>query len=60
MKQAAVYAIAELAGAEQSEAVAAAYGDDDLSFGADYLIPKPLRPAPDYAHRTCRGASCDG
>jgi len=44
MKQAAVYAIAELAGAEQSEAVAAAYGDDDLSFGADYLIPKPFDP----------------
>jgi len=44
MKQAAVHAIAELAGAEQSEEVAAAYGDDDLSFGADYLIPKPFDP----------------
>ncbi len=44
MKQAAVYAIAELAGAEQSEEVAAAYSDDNLSFGADYLIPKPFDP----------------
>ncbi|MDO9054188.1 MAG: NADP-dependent malic enzyme [Gallionella sp.] len=44
MKQAAVHAIAELAGAEQSEEVAAAYGDDNLSFGADYLIPKPFDP----------------
>ncbi len=44
MKHAAVYAIAELAEAEQSDEVASAYGDEDLSFGADYLIPKPFDP----------------
>ena len=44
MKLAAVHAIAELAHAEQSEVVASAYGDQDLSFGPDYLIPKPFDP----------------
>ncbi len=44
MKHAAVYAIAELAEAEQSEEVASAYDDEDLSFGVDYLIPKPFDP----------------
>jgi malate dehydrogenase (oxaloacetate-decarboxylating)(NADP+) len=44
MKLAAVYAIAELAQAEQSDAVAAVYGEETLSFGAEYLIPKPFDP----------------
>jgi malate dehydrogenase (oxaloacetate-decarboxylating)(NADP+) len=44
MKRAAVYAIAELAEAEQSEEVAAVYGGDSLRFGAHYLIPKPFDP----------------
>lgn len=44
MKLAAVHAIAELALAEQSEVVASAYGDQDLSFGPDYIIPKPFDP----------------
>ncbi|MDP1634356.1 MAG: NADP-dependent malic enzyme, partial [Gallionellaceae bacterium] len=44
MKLAAVHAIAGLAQAEQSDAVAAVYGDEHLSFGADYLIPKPFDP----------------
>jgi len=44
MKQAAVYAIAELAQAEQSDEVASVYGDEALSFGVDYLIPKPFDP----------------
>lgn len=44
MKLAAVRAIAELAHAEQSEAVASAYGDQDLSFGPEYIIPKPFDP----------------
>lgn len=44
MKLAAVHAIAELAHAEQSEVVAFAYGDQDLSFGPDYIIPKPFDP----------------
>ncbi|MEI7366281.1 NADP-dependent oxaloacetate-decarboxylating malate dehydrogenase [Pectobacterium aroidearum] len=44
MKLACVHAIADLALAEQSEVVASAYGDQDLSFGPDYLIPKPFDP----------------
>ncbi|MCL5460278.1 hypothetical protein M3M33_16695, partial [Loigolactobacillus coryniformis] len=41
---AAVHAIAELAQAEQSEVVAAAYVGATLSFGPEYLIPKPFDP----------------
>jgi len=44
MKIAAVKAIADLAHAEQSEVVAAAYGNANLSFGREYLIPKPFDP----------------
>jgi malate dehydrogenase (oxaloacetate-decarboxylating)(NADP+) len=44
MKLAAVDAIAELARAEQSEIVTAAYGEQQPSFGAEYLIPKPFDP----------------
>ncbi|WP_075181415.1 NADP-dependent oxaloacetate-decarboxylating malate dehydrogenase [Pantoea sp. 1.19] len=44
MKLAAVRAIADLALAEQSEVVASAYGDQELSFGPEYLIPKPFDP----------------
>jgi malate dehydrogenase (oxaloacetate-decarboxylating)(NADP+) len=45
MKLASVRAIADLAMAEQSEIVAAAYGGDrDLRFGPEYLIPKPFDP----------------
>ncbi|GGD32198.1 malic enzyme [Franconibacter daqui] len=44
MKLAAVHAIAELTHAEQSEVVASAYGDQELSFGPDYIIPKPFDP----------------
>jgi hypothetical protein len=44
MKVAAVRAIAELAHAEQSEVVTAAYGTEDLAFGPEYLIPKPFDP----------------
>jgi malate dehydrogenase (oxaloacetate-decarboxylating)(NADP+) len=44
MEIAAVHAIAELAQAEQSEVVAAAYAGVDLSFGPEYLIPKPFDP----------------
>jgi malate dehydrogenase (oxaloacetate-decarboxylating)(NADP+) len=42
MEIAAVYAIAELAQAEQSDVVAAAYAGATLSFGPEYLIPKPF------------------
>ena len=44
MEIAAVHAIAELAEAEQSEVVAAAYAGVTLSFGPEYLIPKPFDP----------------
>ncbi|KRH99328.1 NADP-dependent malic enzyme [Curvibacter sp. PAE-UM] len=44
MEVAAVRAMAELAQAEQSEVVAAAYAGEQLSFGPDYLIPKPFDP----------------
>ena len=44
MEIAAVYAIAELAQAEQSEVVAAAYVGEKLAFGPEYLIPKPFDP----------------
>ncbi|WP_218241787.1 NADP-dependent malic enzyme [Comamonas fluminis] len=44
MEIACVYAIAALAEAEQSEEVAAAYVGQELSFGPEYLIPKPFDP----------------
>ncbi len=44
MEIAAVHAIAELAQAELSEVVAAAYTGANLSFGPEYLIPKPFDP----------------
>jgi malate dehydrogenase (oxaloacetate-decarboxylating)(NADP+) len=44
MEVAAVKAIADLAQAEQSDIVAAAYGERNLSFGPEYLIPRPFDP----------------
>ncbi|MDF3885030.1 phosphate acyltransferase, partial [Cupriavidus basilensis] len=44
MEVAAAHAIAELARQEQSDIVATAYGIQDLSFGPEYLIPKPFDP----------------
>ena len=44
MEIAAVHAIADLAQAEQSEVVAAAYAGEELAFGPEYLIPKPFDP----------------
>jgi len=44
MKLAATRAIAELAQQEQSDVVALAYGEANLSFGPEYLIPKPFDP----------------
>ncbi|MDX6748815.1 NADP-dependent malic enzyme [Geminicoccaceae bacterium 1502E] len=44
MKKACVEAIAGLARATTPEAVASAYGLENLSFGPDYLIPKPFDP----------------
>ena len=45
MKLACVKAIAELAQAEQNDEVARAYAGQELSFGPDYIIPKPFDPA---------------
>nr|WP_315596350.1 NADP-dependent malic enzyme [uncultured Cupriavidus sp.] len=44
MEIAAANAVAELARQEQSDIVASAYGIQDLSFGPEYLIPKPFDP----------------
>jgi malate dehydrogenase (oxaloacetate-decarboxylating)(NADP+) len=44
MELAAVRAIAELAQAEQSDIVQAAYGEQNVSFGPEYLIPRPFDP----------------
>ena len=44
MEIATVRAIADLAQVEQSDIVATAYGTTDLSFGPEYLIPKPFDP----------------
>ena len=42
MKIAAVHALADLAKQEVPEDVKIAYGNQDFSFGKDYLIPKPF------------------
>src|SRR6266478_384760 len=44
MELAAAHAIAALAQAETSEQVALAYGIETISFGADYIIPRPFDP----------------
>ena len=44
MKLAAVKAIAELARVEQSDIVAAAYGEKVGGFGPEYIIPRPFDP----------------
>ncbi len=44
MKRACVEAIAKLARRESTDEVANAYQDENLTFGRDYLIPKPFDP----------------
>lgn len=44
MEIACVHAICNLAKEEQNERVAAAYEGTEISFGPEYLIPKPLDP----------------
>ncbi|MBW0454504.1 MAG: NADP-dependent malic enzyme [Candidatus Kinetoplastibacterium crithidii] len=44
MKMATVRAIADLAQAEQNDEVALAYSGQNLSFGPEYIIPKPFDP----------------
>ena len=60
MKLACVRALAELAQAEQSDIVAMAYGGQDLSFGPDYIIPRPFDPAAHPADRAGGGEGGDG
>jgi malate dehydrogenase (oxaloacetate-decarboxylating)(NADP+) len=44
MKMAAVLALADLAKQQVPEVVNLAYGTDNLTFGKDYIIPKPVDP----------------
>ena len=44
MKMAAVLALAELAKKQVPDLVNMAYGEDNLSFGRNYIIPKPVDP----------------
>ena len=44
MKLAAVYALAEMAKKPVPDLVNMAYGTDNLMFGRDYIIPKPVDP----------------
>ncbi len=44
MKVACVRAVADLARREMSDVAARAYGDQQLSFGREYLIPQPFDP----------------
>ncbi len=44
MKMAAAHALARLAKEDVPEEVKRAYGDPSLSFGPDYIIPKPFDP----------------
>jgi len=44
MKQAAVKAIADLAMKQATDVVAEAYAGEELTFGPEYLIPKPFDP----------------
>ncbi len=44
MKKAAAYALAKLAKEDVPESVKKAYGINDLSFGREYIIPKPFDP----------------
>ena len=65
MKVACVREIASLAKAEISDEVAAAYRGQDLSFGPDYIIPKPfdsrliLRIAPAVAESAAQSGVAD-
>ena len=44
MKRAAVVALASIAESEASDIVLSAYGEESLSFGPNYIIPKPFDP----------------
>ena len=57
MKIACVKAIADLAMAESSDIVQAAFGGQSGTFGPEKLIPKPFESAPDHGNRPggCQG-----
>lgn len=44
MKKAAAYALANLAKQEVPDSVKRAYGVDEMSFGPEYVVPKPFDP----------------
>lgn len=44
MKRAAAYALAKLAKEEVPEAVKQAYGEETITYGREYIIPKPFDP----------------
>ena len=48
MKMAAVKALAELTKEPVPEQVNIAYGETRLTFGKDYIIPKPFDPQIDF------------
>ena len=60
MKTACVEAIAQLARGASSDVVSAAYGGEQIRFGADYLIPQAVRPAAGVDHRAGGGEGGDG
>jgi len=59
MKLACAHALAELARQDVPDEVAMAYGRK-LTFGRDYIIPTPFRPAPDFRDPAGGGQSWDG
>ena len=59
MKLACVHALADLARAEQSDVVAAAYGRREIRFGPEYLIPLPFDPRLITDRRAGRGRGGD-
>lgn len=60
MKHAAVYGLKKLASEEVPAAVAAAYPNENLQFGPDYIVPKPLDPRLiEYVAKAVKQAAID-
>lgn len=60
MKMAAVVALAQLAKEPVPEQVNIAYGETRLTFGREYIIPKPFDPLPYSNRSTSRSESSNG
>ena len=60
MKLAAVKAVADLAKEEVPEEVKLAYGNEDFSFGPNYIIPKPFDSKSSHHCNSCRCKSSNG